>query len=463
VTATPDLRQGRGADDVVTATPDLRQGRGADDVVTATPDVRQGRGADDAVTATPDLRQGRGTDDAVTATPDVRQGRGADDAVTATPDLRQGRGADDAVTTVVTEDRGIVSTFVNFVTSALGFGGSAPATTAEAPQGQGSDDAVVNADGTPHIRQSRGADDAVVNANGTPHIRQSRGADDAVVNANGTPHIRQSRGADDAVVNANGTPHIRQSRGADDAVVNADGTPHIRQSRGADDAVVNANGTPHIRQSRGANDVVSVASSARVPAAPASSASTQNTARLLSRENKAVFGVSQQPLETAGLAPRAVYRSNGKRHILDVIVAGYGLQAGASTVDLENGEIIGNLPDKQRLRFAVHANAQQALAAASLWATPAPQTTRGDSALVAAETGIITWDAEVGRPDDDGSDGMGSINGLFLTSEHMPELSGTYLRGKVIQIYGPLVTALDDAGNPISYTRQVYWTSAPLR
>jgi hypothetical protein len=303
----------------------------------------------------------------------------------------------------------------------------------------------------------------VVNADGTPHIRQSRGTDDAAVNADGTPHIRQSRGTDDAAVNADGTPHIRQSRGADDAAVNADGTPHIRQSRGADDAVVNTDGTPHIRQSSGADDVVSVASSARLPAAPTSSASTQNTTRLPSRENKAVFGVSQQALETAGLVPQAVYRSNGKRHILDVIVAGYGLQAGASTVDLENGEIIGNLPDKQRLRFAVHANAQQALAAASLWATPAPQTTRGDSALVAAETGIITWDAEAGRPDDDGSDGMGSINGLFLTSEHMPELSGTYLRGKVIQIYGPLVTALDDAGNPISYTRQVYWTSAPLR
>jgi hypothetical protein len=160
---------------------------------------------------------------------------------------------------------------------------------------------------------------------------------------------------------------------------------------------------------------------------------------------------------------QAVFRSNGKRHILDVIVAGYGSQASAGTADLENGEIIGNLPDKQRLRFAVYANAQQAMAAATLWATPDAQNTRADSALVAAETGIITWDAETGRPDDDGSDGKGSINGLFLTSERMPELSSTYLRGKVSQIYGPLVTMSDDAGNPISSTRMVYWTSAPLR
>jgi hypothetical protein len=480
--AVNEVRQGRGTDDAVTATPDVRQGRGADDAVAATPDVRQGRGADDAVTATPDVRQGRGADDALTATPDVRQGRGADDAVTATPDVRQGRGTDDAVTTVVTEDRGIVSTFVNFVTSALGFGGSAPAATADAPQGQGTDDAVVNADGTPHIRQSRGADDAVVNADGTPHIRQSRGTDDAAVNADGTPHIRQSRGADDAVVNADGTPHIRQSRGtddaavnadgtphirqsrgADDAAVNADGTPHIRQSRGADDAVVNADGTPHIRQSRGADEVVTTASGALVPTSADLSANSQNTTELRAYENQVVFGTSQQASQTAGLAPQAIYRTNGKRYILDVIVAGYGWQEGMGTADLENGEIIGNLPSKQRLRFSVYANAQQALAAASIWATPGPQATRADSDLIAAETGIITWDAETGRPDDDGSDGMGSINGLFLTSERMPELSVADLRGKVIQIYGPLVTSFDYAGNPISYARQVYWTSTPLR
>jgi hypothetical protein len=306
----------------------------------------------------------------------------------------------------VAEERGIVSTFVNFVSSALGFRDSATAASAE---------------------------------------------------------VRQGRGADDAAFNADGTPHIRQSRGADDAAFNADGTPHIRQSRGADDAAFNADGTPHIRQSRGADDVVMPASGALVPAAAAFSASSQNTTQLRVRENQAVFGVSQQASETAGLAPRAVFRSNGKRHILDVIVAGYGSQASAGTADLENGEIIGNLPDKQRLRFAVYANAQQALAAASLWATPDAQTTRADSALVAAETGIITWDAETGRPDDDGSDGKGSINGLFLSSERMPELSSTYLQGKVIQIYGPLVTVRDDAGNPISSTRLVYWSSAPLR
>ena len=423
--AVNEVRQGRGTDDAVTATPDVRQGRGADDAVAATPDVRQGRGADDAVTATPDVRQGRGADDALTATPDVRQGRGADDAVTATPDVRQGRGTDDAVTTVVTEDRGIVSTFVNFVTSALGFGGSAPAATADAPQGQGTDDAAFNADGTPHIRQSRGADDAVVNADGTPHIRQSRGTDDAAVNADGTPHIRQSRGADDAVVNADGTPHIRQSRGAD--------------------------------------EVVTTASGALVPTSADLSANSQNTTELRAYENQVVFGTSQQASQTAGLAPQAIYRTNGKRYILDVIVAGYGWQEGMGTADLENGEIIGNLPSKQRLRFSVYANAQQALAAASIWATPGPQATRADSDLIAAETGIITWDAETGRPDDDGSDGMGSINGLFLTSERMPELSVADLRGKVIQIYGPLVTSFDYAGNPISYARQVYWTSTPLR
>ena len=404
--AVNEVRQGRGTDDAVTATPDVRQGRGADDAVAATPDVRQGRGADDAVTATPDVRQGRGADDALTATPDVRQGRGADDAVTATPDVRQGRGTDDAVTTVVTEDRGIVSTFVNFVTSALGFGGSAPAATADAPQGQGTDDAVVNADGTPHIRQSRGADDAVVNADGTPHIRQSRGTDDAAVNADGTPHIRQSRGAD---------------------------------------------------------EVVTTASGALVPTSADLSANSQNTTELRAYENQVVFGTSQQASQTAGLAPQAIYRTNGKRYILDVIVAGYGWQEGMGTADLENGEIIGNLPSKQRLRFSVYANAQQALAAASIWATPGPQATRADSDLIAAETGIITWDAETGRPDDDGSDGMGSINGLFLTSERMPELSVADLRGKVIQIYGPLVTSFDYAGNPISYARQVYWTSTPLR
>jgi hypothetical protein len=398
VTATPDIRQGRGADDAVTATPDIRQGRGTDDAVTATADIRQGRGADDAVTATPDIRQGRGADDAVTATPDIRQGRGADDAVTATPDIRQGRGTDDAVTA------------------------------------------------TADIRQGRGADDAVA---ASMNVSQGQRADEvAVIGA-------EDRGIVDTVIN-----FVTSALGFGDSTPTA--SLDDLQGQGADDAAVNADGTPHIRQSRGADPLVPTASGSAVSTVAALSPNAENTTQLRTRDIHVVFGASQQASQTPGLAPKAIYRTNGERHNLDVIVAGYVWHEGIGTADLENGEIIGNLPNKQRLRFAVYANAQQAQAAASLWAAQAPEATRADSALIAAETGIITWDAETGRPDDDGSDGMGGINGLFLTSERMPEFNDAYLRGKVIQIYGPLVTALDYAGNPISCSRQVYWTSSPL-
>ena len=174
------------------------------------------------------------------------------------------------------------------------------------------------------------------------------------------------------------------------------------------------------------------------------------------------FGAVQQTAQTAGLTPTAVHRSKGRHHILEVGVTGFDKTPGTGTADLENGEIIGNLPDKQRLGFALYENAEKAKAAAALWAAPAAQDKREDGAVVAAQTGIITWDSK-SEADDKGSHQAGSINGLFLHSDGMPELNDDFLRGKVIQIYGPQVKTLDDAGKPLSSTRRVYWTSAPIR
>ena len=406
-------RQARGADDAVTTTPDVRQGRGADDLVTATatPDVRQGRGADDLVTATatPDVRQGRGADDLVTATttPDARQGRGADDlaTATATPDVRQGRGADD-VAAVATEDRGIVATLINFVTTTLGFGTNTAAATPDVSQGRGTDDIVTT---TPDVRQGRGADDIVTT---TPDVRQGRGADDIVT---ATPDVRQGRGADDIVA----------STGALVPTLAAITAPA-------------ATGT----QFRG---------QVTTEVAKAQAASTTS-----GRQKKVIFRASQQA-QTAGLSPMAIQSSHGKNHVLNVAVKGFSKAPSTSTADLENGETIGNLPNKERLRFSLYANTQQAQAAAALWAQASAQDTREDQAVTTSETGIITWD------DQSGKDSQGCIHGLFLNSDRMPELNDKFLRGKVIQIYGPQVTILDDSGTAVSSTRQVYWTSSALR
>ena len=174
------------------------------------------------------------------------------------------------------------------------------------------------------------------------------------------------------------------------------------------------------------------------------------------------FRAAHKAAQTAGLTPTAVHLSKGKHHILDVGVTGFDKTPGAGTADLENGEIIGNLPNKERLRFALYANAQEAQAASTLWAAPAAEDKREDRALAAAETGIITWDDQSGA-DDNSSHQQGSINGLFLSSDRMPELNDNFLRGKVIQIYGPKVKTRDDSGKPLSSSRQVYWTSSPLR
>jgi len=174
------------------------------------------------------------------------------------------------------------------------------------------------------------------------------------------------------------------------------------------------------------------------------------------RQKKVIFRASQQA-QTAGLSPMAIQSSHGKNHLLNVAVKGFSKAPSTSTADLENGETIGNLPNKERLRFSLYANTQQAQAAAALWAQRSAQDTRDDQAVTTAETGIITWD------DQSGKDAQGCIHGLFLSSDRMPELNDKFLRGKVIQIYGPQVTTLDDSGAPVSSSRQVYWTSSALR
>lgn len=289
---------------------------------------------------------------------------------------------------------------------------------------------------TTDVRRGRGADDA------TTEIRQARGADDTAV------EIRRAQGADDA------TTDMRQARGADDAATDN------RRARGADDASATAS---HQHRSRGADDVAVTSSGALVPTAAALSAPAPTVPQTQGLDDKVSFGASPQAGQTAGLVPVAEHRSQGGHHILDVRVTGFDKIPGAGTADLENGEIIGNLPNKQRLRFALYANAEQAQAAAALWAAPAGQDQRTDGAVAAAETGIITWDATSSIADDSASHGKGSINGLFLHSGRMPELSREHLRGKVIQIYGPQVTVSDDSGKPLSYSRQVYWASEPIR
>jgi len=322
---------------------------------------------------------------------------------------------------------------------------------------------------TPDVRQGRGSDDVVT---AIPDVRQGQGADDAALNADGTPHIRQGRGADDVVT---ATPDVRQGQGADDAVLNADGTPHIRQGRGADDVVT---ATPDVRQGRGADDIIVTPTGALVPTiaaltapAPARTqsrgqnqrgkvttllAKAQTASQTSGQQKKVTFRAAQQA-QTSGLSASATQRSNGKYHLLDVSVTGFEKIPGVSTADLENGEIIGNLPNKDRLRFALYSNAQQAQAAAALWAAPEAQDKRDDNAVTSSETGIITWD------DKPSADDKGSINGLFLHSDRMPELNESFLRGKVIQIYGPQVKTLDNSGKTLSSTRQVFWTSSALR
>jgi hypothetical protein len=287
----------------------------------------------------------------------------------------------------------------------------------------------------------------------TPDVRQGQGADDAVLNADGTPHIRQGRGADDVVT---ATPDVRQGRGADDVVT---ATPDVRQGRGADDIIVTPTGAlvptvaaltapaPARTQSRGQNQRGKVTTLL---------AKAQTASQTSGQQKKVTFRAAQQA-QTSGLSASATQRSNGKHHLLDVSVTGFEKIPGVSTADLENGEIIGNLPNKDRLRFALYSNAQQAQAAAALWAAPEAQDKRDDNAVTTSETGIITWD------DKPSADDKGSINGLFLHSDRMPELNESFLRGKVIQIYGPQVKTLDDSGKTLSSTRQVFWTSSALR
>ena len=185
-------------------------------------------------------------------------------------------------------------------------------------------------------------------------------------------------------------------------------------------------------------------------------AKTQSVPQTSGQQKKVNFRATKQA-QTTGLSASAKQSSHGKHHLLDVCVTGFEKIPGMSTADLENGEIIGNLPNKDRLRFALYSNAQQAQAAAALWAAPEAQDKRDDNAVTTTETGIITWD------DKPSADDKGSINGLFLNSDRMPELNETFLRGKVIQIYGPQVKTLDDSGETLSSTRQVFWTSSALR
>jgi len=265
-------------------------------------------------------------------------------------------------------------------------------------------------------------------------------------------NVRLARVADDIVTT---TPDVRRGRGADDIVTI---TPDVRQGRGADDIVASTGAlvptlaaitapAPAGTQSRGQNQQGQITTEV----AKAQAASTTS-----GRQKKVIFRASQQA-QTAGLSPMAIQSSHGKNHLLNVAVKGFSKAPSTSTADLENGETIGNLPNKERLRFSLYANTQQAQAAAALWAQRSAQDTRDDQAVTTSETGIITWD------DQSGKDAQGCIHGLFLSSDCMPELNDKFLRGKVIQIYGPQVTTLDDSGAPVSSSRQVYWTSSALR
>jgi hypothetical protein len=260
------------------------------------------------------------------------------------------------------------------------------------------------------------------------------------------------------VVLPGATPDIRQGRGADDAVLNANGTPHIRQGRGADDVVV-AGAAPDIRQGRGADDIVT---SALVPTLAAITKPAP-VATAAQAGKGITFGASQKPDQTTTLTASATTKTSGKVRILDVSVQGFIKIPTISTANLENGQVMGNLPEKARWRFALYANAQQAQAAAALWAAPAATATRTDRAVSAAETGIVVWDEKAESATDDSSKSQGAIHGLVLRSDRMTNLSASFLKGKIIQIYGPLVEQKDETGKVISSKRDVYWTSNVIR
>jgi len=239
--------------------------------------------------------------------------------------------------------------------------------------------------------------------------------------------------------------------------------------------VVLPGATPDIRQGRGADDLLpAITTSALIPTASAilrpsssgqssPSSSSATTPRPVSNSKNPVknitFGSSQKPQQTGALIPSATYRASGKVRMLNVSVSGFVKIPEISTANLENGQIMGNLPEKARWRFAVYANQQQAQAAAALWAAPGSPANRSDRALHAADTGIIVWAEAAADSTDSASQSQGAIHGIAMRSDRNPELDSKFLKGKILQIYGPAILQKDSTGKVISSTREVYWTS----
>ena len=302
-------------------------------------------------------------------------------------------------------------------------------------------------------RQGRGTDDvvAVVTATGAPVVdqRQGRGTDDVVAaTPTGTPVMdqRQGRGTDDvvAVVTTTGAPVVdqRQGRGTDDAAratVTRAALVGQRRGRGTDDAA---------RAAAIVGNTVIMTTPQSVPAARVE----DNTKT--DHSSNIEFGTSKDPQWTQTMQPMAtVETKSGRRSLLVWIDAVNNATPGA---DLETGEWVGNLPEGQKLRFAIYSSAAQAATAANMWTAPG-RAKRHDGALWSDETGIVSWSAKAIEQAGSDDSPPGRIAGLVMDDSKVSRNRAAVQPGQVVQIYGPAQSAMN--GN---VTRKVLWTSAPL-
>ena len=166
------------------------------------------------------------------------------------------------------------------------------------------------------------------------------------------------------------------------------------------------------------------------------------------------FGTSKDPQWTQTMQPMAtVETKGGRRSLLVWIDAVSNATPGAN---LETGEWVGNLPEGQKLLFAIYSSAAQAATAATMWTTPG-RAKRHDGALWSDETGIVSWSAKAIEQAGSDDSPPGRIAGLVMDDSKVSRNRAAVQPGQVVQIYGPAQSAMN--GN---VTRKVLWTSAPL-
>jgi hypothetical protein len=182
----------------------------------------------------------------------------------------------------------------------------------------------------------------------------------------------------------------------------------------------------------------------------------------------AVWGPSKQAAATAGLAPAAIWSVDNKgRRQFDCFVIGYNLANYPGAINIGAGELVAPLANGDQFLFEVYNNAADATAQAAVWSanklTTGPATT---PAAVSVTAGAIFFPDPLGNPL---KFGPGQLIGFRLdsakTSVILPNArtGKEFCVGKVLQIYGPLIVTTNNKGVVTKATRQVYWTSAPMK